>query len=611
MAGLRKKYESEVHLGFLVIICILLLLNFVSNFIAFKARSISQESLSRQMREAGLVVSRAVQEEFPLPLSDVRKLEFRQRYNLSGLLLVPSKPSAEAKEARRRWLANITGRLPFGSVPGMAEKMLREEYHLLSGGRDGEFFYLYPLSVRAGPDLLILSVRRPALAYLNESRELLSILLPGALILVLVVYLVLSRFIFSPFRKIKEQAVRAGRQVDEEGNEAEAVVLEYERVISSLKQKEAELLALNDSIQSKADTLEQLNQYLLSSSKSGIITLDMSGLVVSLNRAACELLMLDAGSSVGASCQQLMSKYPRISNQILRALQDEVFEGYREVSLTPSEGTIITVGMTVSPIRDNEGNTVGISVLLNDLTELTDLRREVEEKGRLAALGEMAGGLAHQLRNSMGAINGYGKLVKRRLTDGAESVDNIESLLKETHEAEDLIGRFLNFARPFDFDPSLIDLRNLIEETVRSFRVRDGNEFLEFSLSFAGDLTINADQSLLKQALSNMIENSIHAYSGNRGTIRVDCSKSSGGISIEIEDFGKGIPEKDLDKIFTPFFSSRPAGTGLGLPLASKIVHLHGGRITVTSEVGRGTTFCTMIPSVSETTIRPDQIATV
>ena len=266
--------------------------------------------------------------------------------------------------------------------------------------------------------------------------------------------------------------------------------------------------------------------------------------------------------------------------------------------------------MTVSPIRDNEGNTVGISVLLNDLTELTDLRREVEEKGRLVALGEMAGGLAHQLRNSMGAINGYGKLVKRRLTDGAESVDNIESLLKETHEAEDLIGRFLNFARPFDFDPSLIDLRNLIEETVRSFRVRDGNEFLEFSLSFAGDLTINADQSLLKQALSNMIENSIHAYSGNRGKIRIDCSKSSGGISIEIEDFGKGIPEDDRDKIFTPFFSSRPAGTGLGLPLASKIVHLHGGRITVTSEVGRGTTFCTMIPSVSETTIRPDQITT-
>jgi len=611
MAGRRKKFESEVHLGFLVIICLLLLLNFVSNFIAFKARSISQETLTRQMREAGLVISRAVQEEFPLPLSDDRKLELRERYSFSGILVVPSKPPAEAKEARRRWLANLTGRLPSGSIPDMAEQLLREEYHLLSGGREGEFFYLYPFSVKAGPDLLILSARRPALAYLEESRELLSLLLPGALILVLVIYLVLSRFIFSPFRKIKEQAVRAGRQVDEESNEVEAVVLEYERVISSLKQKEAELLALNDSIQNKADTLEQLNQYLLSSSKSGIITMDMSGLVLSLNRAACELLLLDASSSVGASCQQLMSKYPRITDQIHQALHDAIFEGYREVSLMPSEGANITVGMTVSPIRDNEGHTVGISVLLNDLTELTDLRREVEQKGRLAALGEMAGGLAHQLRNSMGAINGYGKLVKRRLTDGAQSVENIEALLMETHEAEDLIGRFLNFARPFDFDPLLIDMRNLIEETVRSFRVRDEFEAIEFSLSFAGNLTTRADQSLLKQAFSNMIENSIHAYSANRGTIRIGCSESAGNISIEIEDFGKGIPGGDLEKIFTPFFSSRPAGTGLGLPLASKIVHLHGGRITVMSKIGEGTTFCTMIPSVSETPVRSGQIVTV
>ena len=123
---------------------------------------------------------------------------------------------------------------------------------------------------------------------------------------------------------------------------------------------------------------------------------------------------------------------------------------------------------------------------------------------------------------------------------------------------------------------------------------------IEFELSFAGDQTIVADPALLKQALANVIDNGIHAYPDGRGKLRVSASAKGGEMILDITDFGVGIPERNLDKIFTPFFSSRPAGTGLGLPLASKIVHMHGGRITVTSAAGKGTSFRIHLPMKAE-----------
>ncbi len=597
MSRKRSRFETEVHLGFLAIVCLLLSLNFVSNYIIFRARSTNYDHAAAYLRTAGLAISRAVQEASWPGLSESRRQELAERYNLSEIILVPSQPSDDSPGARRRWFASVASRLPVGQLPQLAEKLLTADFQELARGEGDEYFYVYPLRVGAGHNLLILSINRPDLAYLDDSRRLMLIAFLGSLAVVFLVYLMLLRFIFAPFRKIREQAARVGRTVEDGENEAEAVVAEYRKVIERLQQKEAELMRLNASIQNRADSLEQFNEYLLASSSSGIITLDRQGLVLSLNDSARRILRIQSEHYVGADYCTLLSTYGQLVEQIALALDDEVFHGYRECTLEVQDNDDKVVGVSISPIRDNTRQMVGVSVLLNDLTELIRLRSELEQKDRMVALGEMAGGLAHQLRNSMGAISGYGKLMERKLIGDSQSTENIEALLRETHEAENLIHRFLSFAQPLTFWPSPVKIDELIREVTASFQVREDCKTIDFSLSHKGCQTIEADAALLKQAISNLVDNSIQAYSEREGIVRISSSEVNNGILIVVEDHGCGIADDELKKVFTPFFSSRPSGTGLGLPLTRKIIDLHKGQITVKSELGKGTTFRILLPS--------------
>lgn len=160
-------------------------------------------------------------------------------------------------------------------------------------------------------------------------------------------------------------------------------------------------------------------------------------------------------------------------------------------------------------------------------------------------------------------------------------------------------------------ESSPVDLRGLIEDTVESFRVRSDCAAIEFTLAFSGDQTINADAALLKQVFSNVIDNCVHACSDNGGSIQIKSKGSDSNVAVEIEDSGVGIPAGYLDKIFTPFFSSRPGGTGLGLPLAGKIINLHNGRITVDSTPGKGTKYHILLPLFKSSSVHASQPARV
>ncbi|MBD3258362.1 PAS domain-containing protein, partial [candidate division GN15 bacterium] len=349
-------------------------------------------------------------------------------------------------------------------------------------------------------------------------------------------------------------------------------------------------------IQDRADSLEQFNQLLLESGQAGIVTIDASGRMAGINDRAVELLRLPGRELVGQPADKALAHLGDLKEAVMEAVQSGRVAAYQEYAeLFDDEGdSMLGVSMTLIGAPDDDDT--GLLVFVNDVTETARLRRELEDKKRLVALGEMAGGLAHQIRNSLGAISGYANLCRKQLRKAELPEDRAETLLSETKEAETLIGRFLTFARPFDFTPAPTRLDILVRETVDQFEVQQDSSNITFRVDAPQSVTISADQVLLKQVFANLIANAIQAYDGRPGMLEVAVETVGESVAVRVRDEAGGIPGDEIERIFTPFFSSRPSGTGLGLPLASRIVDLHRGRLTVESRLGDGSCFRVVLP---------------
>jgi len=224
------------------------------------------------------------------------------------------------------------------------------------------------------------------------------------------------------------------------------------------------------------------------------------------------------------------------------------------------------------------------------------MQEELELNRRMASLGEMSGGLAHQLRNSTAAIIGFAKLIEKRIPENCGAGENMHLLLKEAAEASALVGRFLDFARPLYLEVVDINLIDILEEITAPAKQRYPALKILFENISRGKANISADSLLLKQAIGNIIDNACQAAGEKGGQIKIALRIAGEMAETIISDNGPGIPENIRDKIFTPFFSGTPSGSGLGLPLARKIIALHGGRVDFDSQVGQGTTFIVSLP---------------
>ncbi|MEW5796597.1 MAG: ATP-binding protein [Candidatus Zixiibacteriota bacterium] len=592
----RSKYESEIHLGFVAIASLLVFLNFVSNYVLHQARSTQRDDTQARLHRAAVVISREMEIRYPATLDQTQVGALRDRQDLSDLTFLPVKPAEDTKAGKRDWFRAVTLKYPPGLYPDLAEKLYRAELGQITRGNGSEYYYLYPIPGSAGGGLLMLTMDCPDLAYLDDSRDTLVLVLIGAVVLVAAVYVLLSRFMFRPFRRIREQAEQAGRAVTADLDETEAVVQEYERVIRELTVTQKELLRLNEEIQRRADILELINRSLTETSRLGVITLDPQGKIVAVNETAERLLDLPSDDCAGHSFGETLGRFEALMHDIERALADDRFRGYHEYLAPDGRSTSQTLGVTIVDIRNPGEGLTGLLLMVSDQSELSRLRRELEDQRRLAALGEMAGGLAHQIRNSLGAISGYATLIKRRLKLNDLVTDAADTLLDETRTAHELISRFLSFARPFEFKPEPTDLAALVAECLAPVRVRQDLHGVEFRELLNAGMFALVDPILLKQAITNMLDNAVNAYGETAGLVEVSLRESGDRAMIEIRDFGCGIRPDALDKVFTPFYSSRPSGTGLGLPLAAKIVALHSGTIEVSSEPDHGTTFRICLP---------------
>jgi len=594
-----SKFETQVHLGLLVIIFVLISLNFISNYITFNARITERKALASHLLMGAIAISRTLPDIMPNRSIEAIE-EYKRQFNLSGLTIIPSQPANSSPEARKKWFLDFVHQLPTAQVPDVARKILGADYQTLTRGADEEYFFVYPVPARGEKYLLILSATSSELAYLDDSGDVVLIITIISTLLIISIYYLLARYIFAPFRKLRKQAVESGRMTIESENEAEAVVEDYRIAIAELREKESKLIELNEQIKRRADSLERFNNYLLQSTNSGIVTFDRDGRILSINEAAAKLLSILPEDFIGSGCENLFNLDSEIGKALQALIENRENQPYHETELTLADGSKRSIGFVVSTVSDDRQQSIGASIIITDVNEIISLRQELEAKNRLAALGEMSGGLAHQLRNSMGTIVGFCNLLKKQLTKDEHAAEYLEDLFSEVKETELLVKRFLSFARPLEYHPEEIDLTSLLEEFIRAYRAGLQSKDIEIQFFKINEsLSIFADSLLLKQVLNNILDNAVSACEEKSGKIEVSTERTESGLVIAISDSGKGIPPENLAKVFTPFFSSKPSGTGLGLPLASKIVDLHGGRISIESKVNSGTTFKIYLPAKS------------
>ena len=598
MSSKESTFESRLHLGLLAIVLVLLCLDVGGNYVIHKSRQLLADEITSDLQQACLAAARDVHETGVSGLSDERRRLLKQTYHLSNLGFLSTWPGSTEDADWSRWMAAVDkGRA------GVAQAVIGMSPGILNRGEGAGYFWVHLVRVGSGTAALVASREAPALAFLDGPGRYVVRVSLYAIALIGLLYVLLIRFIRRPFRSIIRQAELAGQPI-EGGHDIDDVVSHYRRIVDQLRAKETELVELNKTISDRADSLRSFNQYLLSSINSGVITINQDGLIKSANPAAEKIFESIETELVGRHFFELLKNSLETVNAISRALDCYKNSPYFEVSLPSDSGQERYLGVGVSTVLDKDGKAIGASIIVNDLTDRIRLRRELESRNRLAALGEMAGGLAHQLRNSLGAIVGYSTLISRKLKRKDMDTSSADALAQESREAEMLIERFLHFARPFDYQPQPVDPTELVLDLIRTLQVREDFKLISLECSTSPDLLVLADSLLLKQAILNLIENAAKSYEGSPGQIIVGASQKNEWVTISITDQGCGIASEDLEKIFTPFYSSRPSGSGLGLPLVAKIVDLHEGHLDVHSEVGKGTEFRLDLPVVGTREIK-------
>jgi hypothetical protein len=281
----NHRFELEVHVGLLLIIFVLFFLTFQANTVIHRARVRLSEKWSSMLATNGLMVNRAASNFFPGAVPDSVTSALRRQYRLKDIVFVATRPSDGSPQSKRQWMASIITGLPPGQIKQMADRLFGGDLGVVTRGEGNEYFVLIPLPEGRGYPLMILAADIPELAYLDDSSKTMFILSVVSLLFVGGLYFYLSRYIFQPIRRLKEEAHKAGRTIDGTVSEADAVVADYRNALDELSRNHTELLSLHAAISVRANTLEQFNEHLLKSTESGVLSLDMSGCVLAVRYA--------------------------------------------------------------------------------------------------------------------------------------------------------------------------------------------------------------------------------------------------------------------------------------------------------------------------------------
>jgi PAS domain S-box-containing protein len=330
---------------------------------------------------------------------------------------------------------------------------------------------------------------------------------------------------------------------------------------------------------------------------NGFIIADIEGMVMVLNRAGAAILGFEEGEAPGRSVQSVLTPASSEESPVLAALRTQRDFTRYEFEVRTANGEERLIGLTTSGMYNPSGRMTGVIANFTDLTELSAMREELQRQDRLAAVGEMAGGLAHEIRNPVAAVRG----AIEELRGGPDSAiaERLAAIaLRECDNLNDIITDFLEFARNPEVQREPLDVCELVRaETAALAETANGDVRVEL-----GDcperVVVSADENQMRQVLHNIGKNALEAMSDTGGVLRLSVSADNVSAAILMEDQGPGIPPDHLAHIFEPFYTTKDAGVGMGLAIAMRIVTAHDGAIHAASRKEGGAAFTVRLPLV-------------
>ncbi len=350
--------------------------------------------------------------------------------------------------------------------------------------------------------------------------------------------------------------------------------------------------------------------------RNGVIAIHRDGRLALTNDEAYRIFSLVPPSSdTGRSFSEVFRERPEVVRALSAAFELTTLPNRAELRLRDLDRVI---GYTLSHVRSDEGEIIGAVMYFKDLTQVEQAEERERLRDRLASLGEMAAGIAHELKNPLAGIEVMAGLLRRQVPDTPDAQSLLADIISEAKLANAIVVQMLEFVRPIRLQVERTDVRAILHQAITMAENKAPRGEVSVALTLAPDLPlVEGDHYQLCQVFTNLLTNAFEAL-GGRGRISIravveavrqdpafasDDQAATPTLIVDVADDGPGVPAELSDRIFDPFFTTKPEGSGLGLPIVRKIVDAHDGRIDVTSTSGQGTRFRVTLPVSSTSSL--------
>lgn len=355
------------------------------------------------------------------------------------------------------------------------------------------------------------------------------------------------------------------------------------------------------------DKGDRFFRHLVFNLRTGVFAITRDGRVAAINDIAYRVLGLTPRpGDQGRPFAEVLQDCPEVLRVLQQAFDSENLPNRAEMRLRKTGRAL---GYSLSHIHDDEGRKVGATLFFKDLTRVEQTQERERLRDRLAALGEMAAAIAHEVKNPLASIEVMAGVLKRQLADRAEAAETLGDIIKEAKMANAIVVEVLEFVRPIQLQVERVQLVDVIKDSITTAESKRPRGAVAIDTNLPDDVPdIQADPHQLRQLFSNLLANAFEALNGaghidiRASLVPGDDEPTPGGegaapqVVIEVRDSGPGIGADDLERIFSPFFTTKPQGTGLGLAIVRKVVDAHEGHIDAVSAPGRGAAFRVTLP---------------
>ena len=486
----------------------------------------------------------------------------------------------------------------------------------------GESFYDFAVPIQVGGQrwgtTRVGLSRRRVEAQIAETRRSLAFLAAAILIAGGVTSFLVARRIARPVRQLAESTAAISRgDLDQRiepatSDEIGRLALAFNHMAAQLAQERHALEAAHGELGQRFAELSDLKRYtddILGSLTSGIVTADLEGRVVTLNAAAEALTGCTLTQARGRPAAEAFAHLPELGRLLAETLASRT--GAVVTSVLPVRDTApaVPVELTTAPLRGAGGRDLGVVAVLRDLSAERQLEAQLRRSDRLAAIGTLAAGLAHEIKNPLTSLLTFTRHLARRFDDERFRQRFQSVVPRELERINRIVEDLLRLARPTRLALTAVHLPELLDQAVELYGDRIEARRVAVVREYASALpAIRADRAHLYQVMVNLVANALDAM-GEGGTLTLRAGWSAADprrppgrwgherrLQVEVEDTGVGIPAAEHANVFNPFFTTKPAGTGLGLAVAYKLVEDHGGATSFRSAAGRGATFVVALP---------------